>query len=83
MRYDEIWGVSYRRIWEYFAALDGVTQTGEGDFLLNGVSITLVKLADKRLGSLTIPQTRVVLLGDEAVKEIYHSFFLRFLSAGG
>lgn len=38
--------------------------------------------ADRTLGSMTMPQTRIIISGENA-DELYRRFCLRFMTAGG
>ena len=66
--YDEIWAIDSERIRSFFQ-----DHTGE---------VTIISLPDKKLGPVSVPQTRVMITGENA-EELYHQFFLRFMTAGG
>ncbi len=65
--YDEVWAVDSERIKTFFG--------DEPD-------VTVVPLQDRTLGSMTMPQTRIIITGDNA-DELYHRFYLSFMTAGG
>lgn len=82
MEYDELWGISYKRLREYFSSLPGAESRGKGVFSLGGGEVRLTGQPDAHFGSLCIPRTRVELRGPRA-EELHRALTLRFLSAGG
>lgn len=85
MEYNEVWAVPVLHAEEFFRQNSAV-QRGEQDnrskYLYKNCLITIEKLPGK--GILNIPQTRVVMSGqDNDTGEIHEKFFLNFLSAGG
>lgn len=66
--YDEIWAVDAERIHSFFKD--------------HKKDVKIVSLPERKLGSYTIPQTRIIITGENA-DELYHQFRLRFLTAGG
>ncbi|MCR5090469.1 MAG: DUF1952 domain-containing protein [Oscillospiraceae bacterium] len=68
MTYDEIWAVPFNRIEDYFRE--------------TGADVRIVSLPDRRIGSFSFPQTRIIITGENA-DEVYRQFRIRFLSAGG
>ena len=80
---DENWAVAPERVAAFFAVFPGAEPTETG-FQLNGCQIQLTAIDSTLLGKWSMKRTRIRIEGpDEAVKAIYHQFFLRFLSAGG
>ena len=66
--YDEVWAVDAKRV-EVF-------------FMENPGDVTVISMPDRRLGSMTMPQTRIVIRGENA-DELYRRFYLSFMTAGG
>ena len=83
MKHDELWGIAFARVSEYFSAQDDVETISECTFRCGDAGIVLEKLPDKRLGSMIIAQTRVKIDGGADADDIHHRFTMRFLSAGG
>ena len=80
MEYDEIWAISIPQIENFFKQNPCIRYDGSKYWYKN-CAIKIEKLAEK--GILQIPQTRVVMLGqDNDTNEIHEKFFLIFLSAG-
>lgn len=68
MMYDEIWAVDAERVKSFFK-----DQAGD---------VMVIPLPDRTLGSMKMPQTRIIITGDNA-DELYHHFYLSFMTAGG
>ena len=68
MVYDEIWAVDAERIKAFFRKNPG--------------EVTVIPLPDRTLGSMIMPQTRIIIRGDDA-DELYRRFYLSFMTAGG
>lgn len=66
--YDEVWAVDARRVKKFFKEHPDV--------------VTVISLPDRTLGSMTMPQTRIIITGDNA-DELYRRFYLSFMTAGG
>lgn len=66
--YDEVWAVDADRIEAFF-------REDPGD-------VTVIPLPDRRLGSMVMPQTRIIITGENA-DELYRRFYLSFMTAGG
>lgn len=69
MMYDEVWAVDSKRIKAFF-------RDHPGD------DVTIIPLPDRTLGSMTMPQTRIIITGENA-DELYRRFYLSFMTAGG
>lgn len=81
MEYNEIWAVSTGQAEEFFQQNPAVQYDGSNYFYKNCI-ITIEKLPEREI--LKIPQTRIVMSGqDSDTEEIHKKFFLHFLSAGG
>lgn len=66
--YDEIWAADAERIKAFF-----------GD---RCDDVTIIPLPDRALGPMIVPQTRIIISGENA-DELYHRFYLSFMTAGG
>lgn len=66
--YDEVWAVDADRIEAFFREHPG--------------DVTVIPLPDRRLGSMVMPQTRIIITGENA-DELYRRFYLSFMTAGG
>lgn len=68
MIYDEVWAVDADRIKDFFCE--------------NCNDVKVIPLPDRKLGSMVMPQTRIIIRGDNA-DELYRRFCLCFMTAGG
>lgn len=66
--YDEVWAVDADRIRAFFRD--------------HSDEVTVIPLPERMLGSMVMPQTRIIISGDDADK-LYHRFYLAFVTAGG
>lgn len=66
--YDEVWAVETNRVVQFF-------KEHRGD-------VTIITLPDKTVGSMTMPQTQVIIQGENA-DELYWQFRMHFMTAGG
>lgn len=66
--YDEVWAVDAKRVRSFF-------RENSGD-------VTVIPLAEKSVGSMVMPQTRIIITGDDA-DELYRRFYINFMTAGG
>ncbi len=66
--YNEVWSLEAGQVEEYFS--------------LHPADVRIIPLPDKKIGPVFLPQTRIILKGDNAV-QVYHQFLLRFLKGGG
>lgn len=83
MDYDEIWGIAYSRINDFFSLQSDVSKTDEHLFQYKAATIELEELPDRWNFSMRIAQTRVKITGGPDADEIHYRFYMRFLSAGG
>lgn len=81
-KYDEVWGIRSLRAAEFFADAGGTAGENGSCFTFENAAVILEPQPDRKLGSLIIPGTRIKITGDGA-DELYHKFWLKFLSAGG
>ena len=81
---DEEWRVKTERIEEFFEGLPGTVKCGPGFYKNGSCEIRTSALTEHRIGTLSIPNTRVQISGDDTETElIYKKFFHTFISAGG
>lgn len=66
--FDEVWAVDARRIEAFFREYGGEAE--------------VLPLPERKIGTIPVPQTRVIITGEDA-EEVYRKFFLHFISAGG
>ena len=83
MNYDEIWGIAFPRVSEYFSAQDDVEKTDDGRFRCGAAFVEPEALPDKHMGSMIIAQTRVRITGGADADDLHRRFYMRCLSAGG
>ena len=84
MKYDEVWSYPIDRISEYFMSRGAVSHGSTcsiSNCLIDDVAIQLTALDDREVGPISFPQTRVVIEGEKA-EDVYHGFYLHFLSGG-
>lgn len=68
MMHDEIWAVDANRVKAFFRD--------------NSDDVTIIPLPEKRLRSMVLPQTRIIITGENA-DELYRRFYIAFVTAGG
>lgn len=66
--YDEVWAVDAERIKVFFSE--------------HPDDVTVIPMPERTLGSMTMPQTRIIIKGENA-DELYRRFYLSFMTAGG
>ena len=66
--YDEVWAVDAERVKVFFRENPG--------------EVRVISQPARKLGSMTIPQTRIIISGENA-DELYQRFYLSFMTAGG
>ena len=81
---EETWGIDINRARQFFDEQQDVSRQGRNEFAFGGCAISLTELKPKGMGVWAAKRTRVHMEGaDEDVAEIYHRFFIRFLTTGG
>ena len=84
MTKEETWSVSLQRVRTFFREQADVLEEGANTFAFRSCRITLTELKPKGMGVWAAKRTRVCLSGEDAdVENIYHRFFIQFLSTGG
>ena len=66
--YDEIWAADHRDVEAFFHDHPG--------------DVSVIPLPDRKIGAMTLPQTRIIIRGENS-DVLYRSFFQRFMKAGG
>ena len=83
MTIEEIWSIPIPRIRAFLESLPEAEPTSEG-VAFPGCRVVLASLSGQSVSPWPIPRTRVTMTGTvQAVTDIHHQFFLRFLSARG
>jgi len=81
---EETWSVSIQRARAFFREQEDVTEESINVFLYNTCRITLTELKPKGMGVWAAKRIQVHMEGDDAdVGDIYHRYFIQFLSTGG
>lgn len=84
MRKEEIWSVSIQRARTFFREQEDVTEESTNLFLFGTCRIQLTELKPKGMGVWAAKRIQVRMEGDDAdVENIYHRYFIQFLSTGG
>ena len=84
MMKEETWGIAIDRARAFFREQEDVREENRNLFHYNSCHITLTELKPKGMGVWAAKRTRVHMEGeDQDVEEIYHRFFIRFLTTGG
>ena len=84
MTKEETWSVSIQRARSFFRDQEDVTEEGVDTFLFKSCRVTLTELKPKGMGVWAAKRIRIHLEGDDAdVEQIYHRYFIQFLSTGG
>ena len=81
---EETWSVSLQRARAFFREQADVTEESPNCFLFQSCRITLTELKPKGMGVWAAKRIQVRMEGEDAhVENIYHRFFIQFLSTGG
>ena len=81
---EEIWSISIQRARSFFREQEDVTEESGNDFLFRSCRIHLTELKPKGMGVWAAKRIQVRMEGEtEDVEDIYHRFFIQFLSTGG
>ena len=84
MTKEETWSVSLQRARSFFRAQSDVTEENPNVFLFNSCRIQLTELKPKGMGVWAAKRIRLLMEGEDTdVEEIYHRYFIQFLSTGG
>ncbi len=81
---EEIWSVPIDRARAFFCSHDDVQQEGTDEFCFNSCHVRLTELRPKGMGFRAAKRVKLYMEGeDQDVSELYHRFFIQFLSTGG
>lgn len=81
---EEIWSISIQRARAFFREQEDVTEESANMFSFGSCQISLTELKPKGMGVWAAKRIHVRMEGENAdVENIYHRFFIQFLSTGG
>lgn len=81
---EEIWSVSLQRARNFFRGQADVTEENANCFAFRSCRIQLTELKPGGMGIWAAKRIRLRMEGGDAdVEEIYHRYFIQFLSTGG
>ena len=81
---EEIWSISIQRARSFFRDQKDVTEEGINDFVFRSCRIHLTELKPKGMGVWAAQRIKLHMEGEDSdVEEIYHRYFIQFLSTGG
>jgi len=81
---EETWSVSIQRARSFFREQEDVTEESSSDFSFRSCRIQLTELKPKGMGVWAAKRIKVRMEGEDAdVEDIYHRYFIQFLSTGG
>ena len=81
---EEIWSISIQRARSFFREQPDVEEEGANAFRFGLCRIELTELKPKGMGVWAAKRIQVRMEGEEAdVEDIYHRYFIQFLSTGG
>lgn len=81
---EETWGIAVDRARAFFREQEDVREENRNLFRYGSCSVTLTELKPKGMGVWAAKRTRVHMEGEaQDVEDIYHRFFIRFLTTGG
>jgi len=81
---EETWSVSLQRARAFFREQADVTEESANVFVYGSCRITLTELKPKGMGVWAAKRIHLSMEGEDAdVENIYHRYFMQFLSTGG
>ena len=81
---EETWSVSIQRARAFFREQEDVTKESINSFLFRSCRVTLTELKPKGMGVWAAKRIKVHMEGQMCdVEDIYHRYFIQFLSTGG
>ena len=84
MMKEEIWSVSIQRARAFFRDQEDITEENANSFTFGSCRIELTELKPKGMGVWAAKRIQVRMEGEDAdVENIYHRYFMQFLSTGG
>ena len=84
MMKEETWGIAIDRARVFFREQEDVTEEGANVFVFRSCRISMKELKPASMGIWSAKRIRMYLEGEDAdVENIYHRYFIQFLSTGG
>jgi len=84
MTKEETWSVSLQRARDFFREQPDVAEESANVFVFGSCRIQLTELKPKGMGVWAAKRIKVHMEGEDAdVENIYHRYFIQFLSTGG
>ena len=84
MMKEEIWSISIQRARAFFREQEDVLEESANVFAFGSCRIQLTELKPKGMGVWAAKRIQIHMEGDDAdVENIYHRYFIQFLSTGG
>ena len=81
---EEIWSISIQRARSFFRDQEDVTEDDGNNYRYRSCRIRLTELAPRDMGFWAAKRIQIRMEGEDAdVENIYHRYFIQFLSAGG
>ena len=81
---EEIWSISIQRARNFFREQQDVTEENANLFVFGSCRIQLTELKPKGMGVWAAKRIQVRMEGGDCdVENIYHRYFMQFLSTGG
>ena len=81
---EEIWSISIQRARGFFREQEDVTEESANTFRFGTCRIRLAELKPKGMGVWAAKRIQICMEGEpEDVENIYHRYFIQFLSTGG
>ncbi len=81
---EEIWSVPIDRARDFFRSHEDVQEESANVFCHNSCRVQLTELRPKGMGFRAAKRVKLYMEGeDQDVAELYHRFFIQFLSTGG
>ena len=84
MTKEETWSISIQRARAFFREQEDVTEETANIYTFGSCRIMLTELKPKGMGVWAAKRIKVHMEGEDAdVENIYHRYFIQFLSTGG
>ena len=81
---EETWSVPISRVRTFFREQEDVGEESANQYTFGSCRITLTELKPKGMGVWAAKRIRIHMEGDDTdVENIYHRYFIQFLSTGG
>ena len=81
---EETWSISIQRARAFFREQEDVTEENANVYCCGSCRITLTELKPKGMGVWAAKRIQVRMEGEDTdVENIYHRYFIQFLSTGG